>query len=48
MAEQNGRTFSNEQVIHSDSVEGLGDFLRLERIEWLAVVHSAGAGWKPS
>ena len=47
ITEEDGGALADEQVVNALFVECPGDFLRLERIEWEAVVHSDGEGWKP-
>lgn len=44
IAKEDGTALADEEVIHACRVERLGDFLRLKRVEWQAVVHSTGAG----
>jgi hypothetical protein len=47
IAEQNGAAFADEEILNACVIERPGDFLCLKRVEWQAVVHSAGAGWNP-
>jgi phosphopantothenate synthetase len=47
IAEENGSTLADKEVINACRVECFGYLLGLKRIEWQAVVHSAGAGLKP-
>lgn len=47
IAEEDGAAFTDEEVVNACGIEGFCDLLGLEGIEWQALNHSAGAGWKP-
>jgi hypothetical protein len=47
IAEKNGATFADEEIVHSGGVERFRHLLRLEWVEGRVLVHGNGAGWKP-